>query len=525
MSTILEIMAPTLEWLQLSPLLVLLGGACLGVIVEAFLPRSYRYLVQVFVAAISVVVALGLTINLWVAGGAPIVAAMGSIAVDGPALAFWTLLLVFGLGGVALFAERAVGQGSSAFASSAATVPGSPMEREADRLGREHTEVFPLLLFSLFGMLVFASANDLLAVFIGLEILSLPLYLLSGMARRRRLLSQEAALKYFLMGAFASGFLLFGIALLYGFSGGFKLSQIADAIASGGASNGLLLAGMLLVAVGVLFKIGAVPFHTWTPDVYVGAPTPVTGFMAIATKTAAVAALLRVFYVGLGGARWDWQPVFAVIAVATMLVGSVVALVQTDIKRLLAYSSIAHAGFILVGVVGVVAPDGKASLSSVGAIMFYLLAYGVATLGAFGIVTMVRRSGGEANDLDAWRGIGRTNPVLAAIMTLFLLSFAGIPLTGGFVGKLVVFASAVAGGYAWLVVVAVVMSVVAAVLYFKVIVAMYLSGPSEEGAGTVVSPSLWTWGVIAIATVATIVLGLMPSAVLDILDAAAQFVR
>lgn len=525
MSTILEIMAPTLEWLQLSPLLVLLGGACLGVVVEAFVPRSQRYVVQVFLAAISVVAALGLTINLWVAGGAPVVAAMGSVAVDGPALAFWTLLLIFGLGGVALFAERAVGGGASAFASSAATVPGSPMEREADRLGREHTEVFPLLMFSLFGMLLFASSNDLLALFIGLEILSLPLYLLSSMARRRRLLSQEAGLKYFLMGAFASGFLLFGVALLYGYSGGFKLSQIADTITAGTASNGLLLAGLLLVAVGILFKIGAVPFHSWTPDVYVGAPTPVTGFMAIATKTAAVGALLRVFYVGLGGARWDWQPVFAVIAVATMLVGSVVALMQTDIKRLLAYSSIAHAGFILVGVVGVVAPEGGISLSSVGAILFYLLAYGVATLGAFAIVTMVRRAGAEANDIDGWRGLGRTHPVIAAIMTLFLLSFAGIPLTAGFVGKLVVFASAVAGGYAWLVVVAIIMSVVAAVLYFKVIVAMYFSDPAEGDDVTVASPSLWSWAVIAVATVATIVLGVVPGAVLDVLNAAAQFVR
>ena len=355
--------------------------------------------------------------------------------------------------------------------------------------------------------------------------LSLPLYLLSAMARRRRLLSHEAGLKYFLMGAFSSGFLLFGIALLYGYSGSFELAAISEAINAGVGANSLLLAGMVLVAMGVLFKIGAVPFHAWTPDVYVGAPTPVTGFMAIATKTAAVAALLRVFYVALGAARWDWQPMFAVIAVATMLVGSVVALMQTDVKRLLAYSSIAHAGFILVGMVGVVTPGEGSVFSSVGAIAFYLLAYGFATLGAFAIVTMVRRAGGEANQLEAWQGIGRTNPVIAGIMTLFLLSFAGIPLTGGFVGKLTVFASAVAGNYTWLVVAAVILSVVAAVIYFRIIVAMYFTEPGEQGAADVAMPSLWTYGVIGVATIATIILGIVPGAVIDLLNGAAQFVR
>lgn len=526
MSQVLEIATPTIEWLQLSPLLALFTGACLGVIVEAVVPRASRYVVQVFVAALSVIVGLGMTIYLWVSPGAtPVVAAMGSITVDGPALVFWALLLLFGLGGVALFAERAVAGGASAFAASAASVPGSPVEREAERLGREQTEVFPLLLFSLFGMLIFASSNDLVTLFIGLEVLSLPLYLLSGMARRRRLLSQEAALKYFLTGAFASGFLLFGIALLYGYSGSFELVDIADAIGQGTNPNSLLIAGIVLVAMGVLFKIGAVPFHNWTPDVYVGAPTPVTGFMAIATKTAAVGALLRVFYVALGAARWDWQPMFSVIAVATMLVGAVVALLQVDVKRLLAYSSIAHAGFILVGVVGAVAATEEGTLSSVGAISFYLLAYGVATLGAFAIVTMVRRVGGEANDLDAWRGIGRTNPVIAAVMTLFLLSFAGIPLTGGFIGKLEVFAAALSGGFPWLVVVAVVLSVVAAVLYFKVIVAMYFAEPDGDEPVEVAAPSLWTWGVIGVAGVATIVLGIVPGAVIDVLNQAAQFVR
>ncbi len=518
------ITAPTIEWLLLSPLLVLLGGAAVGVIVEAIVPRRNRYVVQAFLAMLTVLAALALTITNWISAE-PTVAAMGSITIDEPTYLFWSLLLVFGLGGVALFAERTVGDGQSAFASSAATVPGSPLEREADRLHREHTEIFPLLLFALFGMLMFASANDLLTLFVALEILSLPLYLLCGMARRRRLLSQEAALKYFLLGALSSGFLLYGIAMLYGYSGGFHLHEIADAVTAGTGSTTLLLAGMVLVAVGVLFKLGAVPFHSWTPDVYTGAPTPVTGFMAIATKTAAVGALMRVFFVALGGARWDWQPMLAVVAVATMLVGSVIGLVQTDIKRLLAYSSVAHAGFLLVGVVGVVAAGQGVALSSVSTIGFYLLAYGLATLGAFAIVTMVRRSGGEANNISAWRGLGRTNPLAAGLMTLFLLSFAGIPLTGGFVGKLVVFASAWDGGYGWLVLAAVVFSLVAAFFYLKLVVIMWFTEPVEGESAVVATPSLWTWSVLVVAALGTVFLGIVPGGVLDLAATAGQFIR
>lgn len=522
--SILQINAPTIEWLALSPLLVLLVAGALGISVEAFVKRHLRFVVQVALAVISLVVTLGLTIYNWI-GLEPQIVAVGSIAIDGPAYVFWTMLLLFGLAGTALFAERKLNDGVSSFTSSAASVPGSPVEREADRQRREHTEVFPLLVFAVFGMMVFAASNDLLTMFVALEVLSLPLYLLSGMARRRRLLSQEAALKYFLLGAFSSAFFLFGTALLYGFSGSFELAAIADTITAGAGSNTLLLAGMLLLAVGLLFKVGAVPFHSWTPDVYTGAPTPVTGFMSVATKTAAVAGLLRVFYVALGGVQWDWQPVIAVVAVATMLVGSVVALVQTDIKRLLAYSSIAHAGFILVGVVGAVAAGEGVGVSSAGAIAFYLLTYGFATLGAFAIVTMVRRAGGEANHLDAWRGLGKRNPLVAGIMTLLFLSFAGIPPTAGFIGKLTVFEAAWAGGYGWLVLVAVIMSVVAAGFYLKVIVTMWFRDEIEEEAAEVVDPSIGTWVVIVVSVAATLLLGILPGGVLEIIGQAAQFIR
>lgn len=524
MINVLEIAAPTLEWGLLSPLLVILGGACLGVLIEAVAPREMRYVLQSALAALAVVVAFGLTTLNWIQA-TPQLAAVDLLALDGPTYVFWALLLISGLAAVALFAERALGGGQSAFASSAATVPGSPLEREADALHREHTEIFPLLLFSLFGMMIFASANDILTVFVAVEIFSLPLYLLTGMARRRRLLSQEAALKYFLLGSLASAIMLYGISLLYGFAGGFKFAAIDQAITAGAGSMPLLLTGMLLTSVGLLFKIGAVPFHIWTPDVYMGAPSPVTAFMAVATKTAAVAALLRVFYVALGGLQWNWQLLFAVVAVATMLLGSTMALAQNDIKRLLAYSAIAHAGFILVGVVGAVAAGEGVNLPSVAAIAFYLFTYGIATFGAFSVITMLRRAGGEANSLEAWKGLGRSNPVIATLMTLFMLSFAGIPLTAGFVGKLAVFESAWVGGYGWLVLVAVVMSVIAAFFYLKVVVAMWFQDADEESVGTVETPSLWTWSVLVVSAVATLVLGLIPGGVLTLLTDAAQFIR
>ncbi|MFT3887572.1 MAG: NADH-quinone oxidoreductase subunit NuoN [Arachnia sp.] len=524
MITLLELPTATLEWALLSPLIVLLGVGCLGIVLEAMVPRDWRFISQTALAAIGLVVALGLTILNWVKA-APQLAAMDLLAIDGPAYVFWTLLLIVGLGGLALFAERTLGGEHSAFAASASTVPGSPLEREAERLRREHTEVFPLLVFAVFGMMLFSAANNLLVLFVAVEILSLPLYLLTAMSRRRRLLSQEAALKYFLLGSLASAIMLYGIALLYGYSGGLSLAELDAAVVEGTSAEGLLLGGLVMTSVGLLFKVGAVPFHAWTPDVYMGAPTPVTGFMAVATKTAAIAALLRVFYVGLGGAAWTWQLVFAVVAVATMALGSSVAIAQNDIKRLLAYSSIAHAGFLLVGVVGAVAGGPDVQVSSVSAISFYLLTYGIATLGAFAIVTMVRRSGGEANSLDAWKGLGKRNPVIALLMTLFMLSFAGIPVTAGFVGKLTVFAAAWAGGYGWLVLVAVLMSVIAAFFYLKVIVVMWFQDEDPEAVGTVETPSLWTWCVLIVSGVATLVLGLVPGNVLELLANAAQFIR
>jgi NADH-quinone oxidoreductase subunit N len=524
---------PSIEYFDLSPLLIILGVALAGVVVEAFAPRDRRYLVQSLLAIVGTIAALVMTVlvamDLEPRGdnaGFGAIAAEGAIAVDGPTVFLWGTILVLTLISVFLFAERHLEGGVTAFAGQAAALPGTEAEREASTKGLEHTEVFPLMMFAVGGMLLFPASNDLLTMFVALEILSLPLYLLCGLARRRRLLSQEAALKYFMLGAFSSGFFLYGIALVYGYAGSMQLADIAESVSGTIGADPLLLGGIGLVAVGLLFKVGAAPFHSWTPDVYQGAPTAVTAFMAACTKVAAFGALLRLFYVGFGPARWDWTPMIWVVAILTMAVGCILALAQTDIKRMLAYSSIAHAGFILTGFVGlhtVTTPD-STELSSLQAVLFYLVTYGFMTIGAFAVVTVVRDSGGEATHLSRWSGLGKESPFVAGVFAFFLLGMAGIPLTSGFTGKWAVFTSAWQGG-AWpLVVVAAVLSAVAAFFYIRVIVLMYFSDPVGEGP-TVVMPSVLTTIVIAVGFAATVALGVVPGPVLDLAATAGQFVR
>ena len=533
MITAAEFQAPSIEYSLLSPLLIIAGVATVGVLVEAFAPRQLRYLIQSVLAVTGVVAALVLTVivgmNLDVLGGGAArgkIAAAGAVAVDGPSVFLWGTLLVLGLISVMLFAERRLEGGVLSFAGQAAALPGTEAEREASTRGLEHTEVFPLMMFALFGMMLFPASNDLLTMFVALEVLSLPLYLLAGLARRRRLLSQEAALKYFMLGAFSSGFFIYGIALVYGYAGSMEFAAISEAVAGTPGGTTLLLAGMGLMSVGLLFKVGAAPFHAWTPDVYQGSPTAVTAFMAACTKIAAFGAMLRLFYVAFGGARWDWTPMIWVIALLTMVVGTVIALTQTDVKRMLAYSAIAHTGFILTGLVGAQqAGSGLgAGISSVQAVLFYLVTYGFMTVAAFAVVTVVRDAGGEATNLSRWAGLGKEAPVVAGVFAFLLLGMAGIPLTSGFTGKWAVFASALASG-AWpLVVVAVLMSAVAAFFYVRVIVLMYFSDPIGEGP-TVTMPSALTTIVIGVGFLATLLLGIVPGPVLDLAATAGEFIR
>jgi len=529
-----DIPAIDLDYAAISPLIAIGALAMVGLVVEIVVPRRVRFVTQAVIAVLGSLVTLGLTVWVylglegvdearWPALGD--VQAAGAISVDGPGVLTWAMLLVFAALSFVLFAERSLDGGLSAFSGRASDAPGSPGETEATQARLEHTEVFPLASFAVGGMMLFAVANDLITMFVALEVLSLPLYVLCGVARRRRLLSQEAAMKYFLLGAFASAFFLYGAALAYGFSGSLKLGEIATAVSARGDETNILLAAIGLLLVGLLFKVGAVPFHSWTPDVYQGAPTPVTAFMAAATKAAAFIAMLRVLFVAFGGASWDWRPVIWVVAVATMLVGAAVSISQTDVKRMLAYSSIAHAGFITVGLSGAYlgSQEGE-TVTSVSSVLFYLLVYGLGTIGAFAIVTVVRDSAGETTHLSKWAGLGKESPFLAGSFALFMLSFAGIPLTAGFIGKWAVFSAAWAGGAWVLVVLGVLCSAIAAYFYVRVIVLMFFTEPVGDGP-TVAVAGVPTTVVIALAAIATVVLGIVPGPALDLAQHAGVFVR
>ncbi|MBI1350462.1 MAG: NADH-quinone oxidoreductase subunit NuoN [Actinomycetales bacterium] len=505
---------PSINYYAITPILIMFGAAVVSVLVEAFLPRGARRPVQLVLVLGSLAAAFIVTVDL---RGTRLVTGDGAIAVDGPTLLLWGALLVVAFLAALLFAERSIDPLGDAFAPRASTLPGSVDEQEFTRRGFLQTEIWPFLLFSVTGMLAFIAANDLLMMFVALEVMSLPLYLLAGMARRRRLLSQEAALKYFLLGAFSSAFFLYGAAMLYGYSGSVGLVEIADTLSGKTAEGTLVFIGVALLTVGLLFKIAAVPFHQWAPDAYQGAPTPVTGFMAATVKIAAFGALLRVLYVGLGGLRWDWEPMLWVIAALTMLVGSIIAITQTDIKRMLAYSSVAQAGFILIGVMA-------ASPQGLGSAIFYLVAYAFTTIGTFAVVSMVRDASGEATHLSAWAGLGKNSPVVAAVFSLFMLSLAGIPLTSGFVAKFGVFASAIDAGNTWIVIIGVIASIIAAFFYVRVIVLMYFADPGPDTASVVV-PSAFTTIALTASAVMTIALGIFPQWLLDIIGQAGVFIR
>ena len=509
-----EFVATKISYGAVLPMLIVFGTALVGVLVEAFAPRTARYAAQVGVALVGLVAAL-VAVALGVNHQGRTLA--GAVVIDGPALFLQGTILALSVLSVLAMAERFDGVVADAFTAQGASAPGSAQEAAAVRAGATTTEVFPLTMFAVGGMLLFPAAGDLLTMFVALEVLSLPLYILSGLASRRRLLSQEASLKYFLLGAFSSAFFLFGSALLYGYSGSMDFGVIASAIGTRSGMDGLLVPGVLLVMVGLLFKIGAVPFHSWTPDVYQGAPTPVTGFMAACTKVAAFGAILRFVYVGVADSRWDWTPGLWAVAILTMVVGAVLSVTQTDVKRLLAYSSIAHAGFVLTGLLAF----DKVGISSV---LFYVVAYGFATIAAFAIVSLVREGGSEATHLSQWAGLGKNHPVVAGVFAFLLMAFAGIPLTSGFTAKYAVFSAAIGNGATVLAVIGVLSSAIAAFVYVRVIVLMYFTEPSG-GLVRAISPSIFTTLAVSIGVFVTLVLGVAPSPLLDLAARSALFLR
>lgn len=505
---------PAIDYAALSPMIVIFAAAIVSVLVEAFAPRAVRRFLQLLLV-FGALITSGVLIVL--NAGTRTVTGGGAVVIDGPALVLMGTIVVLSILGAALMAERTIDPVGDSFAARASSLPGSEDERQLTQRGYLQTEIWPLTLFAVLGMLLFVTANNLLLMFVALEIISLPLYLMTGMARRRRLLSQEASLKYFLLGVFASAFYLYGAALVYGYSGSIFFPEIAQALTSKPSESIVLFIGMGMLIIGPLFKIGAVPFHQWVPDVYQGAPTAVVGFMAATVKVAAFGALLRILYVAFGGVRWDWDPLIWIIATASMIFGSIVALMQTDIKRLLGYSWIAQAGFILVGLAA-------ASPAGLESTMFYVIAYGFATIGTFAVITMVRDANGEATNLAAWAGLGRKSPLVASALSLFLLGLAGIPLTSGFVSKFAVFVAAIEAGSTWLVIVGVLASVIAAFFYVRIVVIMFFSQPTEQTASVAV-PSAFTTVALSAGVAVTLLLGVFPQPVLDMLSNAGLFLR
>ena len=380
-------------------------------------------------------------------------------------------------------------------------------------LGEFHT----ILLSALLGMMVLASSSDLVTLFLGLELMTMPSYLLTGLHKTDRY-SNEGGLKYFLLGSFASAILLFGIAWVYGLTGTTNIAEVA-------ASMGADLSPAMLVAIGFLmvggtFKIAAVPFHYWTPDAYQGAPTPITGFLSVGPKLGAFALLIRIFAEALAPVRADWLAVFLVLTVLTMTVGNIVALTQVNVKRMLAYSSIAHTGYIMAGLAAFAATDDAAvAAQGIESVLFYLLGYAVMNIAAFAVVGMLQRDTNRYGGLGSFAGLASRAPFLAAAMAVLMLSLTGIPPTVGFFAKLYVLLASVEAGLEWLAVIIVLNAALAAFYYLRVVVYMYMRDPETEPAPLDSSP--FGWVALAISVAAVVLLGLFPGAALELLEVAA----
>lgn len=468
------------DLLLILPELLVVTAACIVLVLDPVLrPSDKDGLVWLSLGTLAV--CMGLTASQM---GASVQAFSGLVVID-PYGAFWKLLLYFVTGLTILLSH-------------------SYLKEERLYFG----EYYGFVLLALSGMMVMVSAADLLTIYLGTELMSLSLYVMAGL-KRSEPRSLEASAKYFVLGAFSSGILLYGISLLYGATGSTRLPAIAAAIAGQSLDDPLLLFATILLAVGFGFKLAVVPFHMWTPDVYQGAPTSVTAFMAVASKAASFGAFLRVFIEGLGGLKANWSAIFLLICLATLVLGNVVALVQTNIKRMLAYSSIAHAGYALIGVV---AAGRLESSSGIASVLLYLALYTFMTFGAFAIVAMLRKDEIEGDEIEDFTGLSKKHPVAALLMLIFMVSLAGIPPTAGFIGKFYVFMSAVEAGMTWLAVIALVFAAVSAYYYLRLVMVMYMREPSDVAPGAprlVMSPTLSI--VLACAVAGVVIFGLYPN--------------
>ncbi len=478
---------PDIDWWAIAPELSLFVAALLVITLRSVVRRApFVYDASQLVTVAGIGAAAAFTAHQWtiVRDDGPYQALAGAVAIDGFSVFVKTVVLI------------------SVFMTVLLSSRYLPRER------LEGPEYLALLLLSATGMTIMASANDLIVVFLAIEILSIALYVLVGF-HRDRLESQEAAIKYFILGAFSSAVFLYGIALVYGATGTTNLVGIVEYLSANTLlDSGVLLGGLALLLVGLGFKVAAAPFHMWTPDVYEGAPTPITGFMAAATKMAAFAALLRVFVGSFDLYQADWRPLVWGLAVVSLLVGSFGAITQTNVKRLLAYSSIAHAGYVLIGVQAAT-PEGTA------AALTYLFIYAFMTIGAFGVATLIGRRGDGHHSIDDYRGLASREPLLAGLLVFFLLAQAGVPLTGGFVAKLAVFSAAIDVGQYPLMLIGALAAVVSAFAYLRVALAMYAPEGDVGAEAPRIRIDLATGAVLAVAAVAVLAAGLLPDRLLD----------
>jgi len=512
-----DFVAPSIDWYALSPYVVLLGGALVLLLVGSLTPRWPRGWYAMLTAL--------------TAGTAGVVASLqfAVLADDAPRSLMKGVLAHDRFGLLAVIAICAVVIITSMMASDvAASATGDAPSAVADGAQTDSLEPFSLLLVAALGAAIMVTANDLVVSFLGIEILSISLYVLAA-SDRRRTASHEAGLKYFVLGGFSSAFLLYGIALVYGTTGQTNLGGIAVVLADEVTlprNDAMLLAGVALLLVGFAFKVSLVPFHSWTPDVYHGAPTYVTGFMASLGKIAAIVALVRLFVVAFPVRADDWRPAVFVLAVLTLVVGSVLAIVQTDVKRMLAYSSISHAGFMLVGLEAAGHIGSSSASEGTSSTLIYVVLYSVLALGSFAAVSIVSRTATaagstNATSLDSFKGVAKTNPVFALGFTVLLLAQAGVPLTSGFVAKFGVIRAAVSTESYVLAVLAMVSAVIAAYLYLRIMVSMWLSDSSSPRISLGLAARLTMFVTVAI----TVVLGVLPTFVLRLSDTLAVLAR
>ncbi len=495
------LLGPSVNWFALSPVLLLLGAAILLLLVGAMAPRVPRHAYAMFTAAAGLATMI-LCFFLW-----DNITDDGASTLVGGALRFdvFTMFITITIAAAVVLV---------------ALVTDDYLRREE----LEGPEVYALYLLAAIGGVVMGSANDLIVLFLGLEILSIAMYVMAA-SHRKRIESQESGIKYFILGGFSSAFFLYGIAMVYGTAGSTNFSKIVDSFNTNVPAvrhDAFILAGVALLLVGLGFKTASVPFHFWTPDVYQGAPTPVTSFMASVGKVAAFGAMLRVLIYALPHWRDDYRPIVWVLAVLTVVVGSVMAVVQTNVKRMLAFSSVSHAGFIMIGVEAASHRAGEPVLGNgVPSALLYMLLYSVLVIGTFAVVTMVGRTGDNATDLAAFRGLGKSHPLLSLAMTVLLLAQAGVPLTSGFVAKFGVIQAAVEEHSYAIAIVAMVASVIAAFLYLRIMVSMWVTDPEpDDAAREPIRVPLWTGVALTLSVGFTIAIGIYPSWLIDAAKAA-----